>query len=183
MKRIFALVIAMLISPPGLAGKERHPLVQPRGTELVLRKVQRVNDLYAEFTGTVEVTGTMMGWWPGGATNTNYKEPEYLLIPDNESKARLPHFLLNDPPYSHSYNIRDITVTNGPAALREAVGSDSLKRLLERRVNHIRVTGKFSLSKYVVGVECDAPWARATVVKSQLPEQLASLGYWPQGGC
>ncbi len=183
MKHAIALILTVLIATPSVAEAERHPLVVPAGTELVVRKVQRANDLYAEFAGSVDVSGTFMGWWPGGAMNKNYKEPDYVLIPDKESKARLPHFLLRDPPYRHRYIVRDISVTNGSEALREAAGMEGLKRLLERRVNHVRVTGKFRLSEYVVGIECDAPWARARLTKAELPVNVAGAGHWPYGGC
>ncbi len=104
-----------------------------------------------------------MGIWPEGATNRNYKEPDFLFIPDRESSNRLPHFALRAPPYSHSYRVRSVVITNGQAALTQVAGEERLAKLLQRRVSHVRVTGFFVLGEFVVGVECDAPWAGEVV--------------------
>ena len=156
-------------------------LVQPTGPQLTLQKLVRTNDLFAKFSGQIWVTGTVIGRWPEGATNVNHKEPDYLLVPDRDSVAKLPYFVLREPPYFNQYKVRSIDLVNGVDALRLAVGESQVRRLLERRVNHVRATGRFLIEQYVVGVECDAPWARAVLVEAQLPEQSAMYNAIPEG--
>jgi hypothetical protein len=78
--------------------------------------------------------------------------------------------MLSAPPHLLRYKVRSIWLINGVEALRLAAGEIQVRRLLERRVNHIRTSGQFLIESYVVGVECDAPWAKAVLVRAQLPE-------------
>jgi hypothetical protein len=180
-----ALVLVALVGTHLLssASGERLPLVQPVSSGLVLAKLVRQNDLSATFSGEARVSGTFMGIWPEGATNRNYKEPDYVFVPDKESSNRLPHFALREAPYAHDYKVRWITVTNGQAALKQAVGTERVTKLLQRRVNHVRVTGSFILGEFVVGVECDAPWARAKLLATELPDQVAVKHAFPPETC
>ncbi len=183
MKTAAVLFALMLFGSATATDDKRMRLIQPKGTELVLLQLARTNDLFAKYAGQVWVSGTVIGRWPGSATNLNYKEPDYLLIPDQESVAQLPHFVLNEPPYFIRYSVRTITLLNGPEALRKAVGETEARRLRERRVNHVRVTGRFLIEQYIVGVECDGPWARAILVKAELPEQVATKLLSVPEGC
>ena len=180
-----AAVLVALFSASLLAhaAGERLTLVQPKNSGLSLVKVNKENDLFAKFSGQVRVGGTFMGVWPEGATNRNYKVPDYLFVPDMESSAQLPHFVLREPPYFNSYRVTSVTVTNGLEALKEAAGADHVVRLLQRRINHVRVTGYFIIEDFVVGVECDAPWARAKLLKAELPEQVAIKHAFAPAGC
>lgn len=177
---LVALSGAMLLAN---ATGERLTLIQPNNSGLTLVKVTTENDLFAKFSGQVRVSGTFMGVWPEGATNRKYKEPDFLFVPDKESSALLPHFVLRDPPYFNSYRVRSVAVTNGLEALSEAAGTDRVAKLLQRRVNHVRVTGHFVLDEFIVGVECDAPWARARLLKAELPEQVAIKHAFAPAGC
>jgi hypothetical protein len=185
MKAISTLIALLVFvgATASAADDQRMRLIQPKGSELVLRQLVRSNDLFAKFTGQVWISGTVIGRWPDGATNKNYKEPDYLLIPDRKSIAMLPHFVLREPPYFNRYSVRSITLLNGPHALRESVGEEQSRRLHERRVNHVRATGRFLIEQYVVGVECDAPWAKAVLLKAELPEQAATLHLAVPEGC
>jgi hypothetical protein len=180
--RTASALAAILLVGSALAGEqERMRLVQPQGTELVVLKLVRDNDLYAKFAGQVWVAGTVIGRWPAGATNMSEKEPEVLLIPDSSSIDALPYFVLREPPYFNQYKVRTITLLNEHEALKLAVGDRQMRRLLERRVNHVRATGRFLIEQYVVGVECDAPWAKAVLVNAELPEQIAKHQSVPEG--
>ena len=75
-----------------------------------------------------------------------------------------------------------ITAGMHVTALHIAVGEEQTRRLLERRVNHVWANGRFLIEQYVVGVECDAPWARGVLVKAEVPEQVAQYKAVP-GGC
>ena len=124
-----AVVLAALLGTPLLtqAVGERLTLVQPKESGLTLVKVVKENDLFAKFSGEVRVSGTFMGVWPEGATNKNYKEPDYLFVPDKGTAAQLPHFVLRDPPYFNSCRVRSVTVTNGLEALKHSAGNDAVR--------------------------------------------------------
>ncbi|MDP3701619.1 MAG: hypothetical protein Q8R72_12020 [Hylemonella sp.] len=181
MRTIIAIALLCLAGTAMSGEDQRMHLVQPKGPELALTKLVRTNDLFAEFSGQVWVAGTVVGRWPAGATNLNYKEPDYLLVPDQDAAAQLPYFVLREPPYFNQYKVRSIELINGAKALRIAAGEERTRRLLERRVNHVRVSGRFLIEQYVVGVECDAPWAKAILVKAELPEQAAASNAVPEG--
>jgi hypothetical protein len=183
MRSAVVLVVLFGASLLAEAAGERLTLIQPRNSGLTLVKVNRENDLFAKFGGEVRVSGTFMGVWPEGATNRNYREPDFLFVPDKESSALLPHFVLREPPYFNSYRVRSVTVTNGLEALKEAAGAEKVAKLLQRRVNHVRVTEHFVLKDFIVGVECDAPWARAKLLKAELPEQVAIKHAFAPTGC
>lgn len=182
--KAFIATFALLFFTAGQAADDlRMRLVQPKQAQLVLLKLERKVDLFAKFSGQVWVSGTVIGRWPEGATNMNYNEPDYILVPDEASRVVLPYFVLRDPPYFNRYLVRTITLLNGREALRKAVGERQAQRLYERRVNHVRATGRFLIDQYVVGVECDAPWARGNLVEVVLPELVASKHLQAQEGC
>lgn len=181
MRTLVLLVLTFSTSAMASAEDLRMHLVHPEGSDLVLTKLERGIDLHAKFAGQAWVSGTVVGRWPGGATNMNYKEPDLVLVPDSESAAQLPYFFLRDPKYSHRYKVRSIELVNGLDALRIASGDESVRRLLERRVNHVRVSGRFLIEQYMVGVECDAPWARAVLVRAEPAEQVAKHNSFSDG--
>lgn len=182
--RMRAFVLFALLLFAHTAESAEHPhmhLVHPKGTDLVLTDLDRSTDLHATFAGHAWVSGTVVGHWPEGATNMNYKEPEFVLVPDPESVATLPYFFLRKPPYFNRYKVRSIELLNGPGALRIAAGDERVRKLLERRVNHVRVSGHFLIEQYVVGVECDAPWAKGVLTKAEFPRRVAQYNAVPSG--
>jgi len=99
----------------------------------------------------------------------------YVLIPDGRSTAKLPHFVLKASPNFLQYKVGSIAIQNGPDALQMMVRTGPVKRLSSRKIDRVKVTGSFLIERYAVGVECDAPWAQAVIVKAVLPEQMASM--------
>ncbi len=182
MKKLLIIFSLLAMSTFAIA-EERMHLIRPKGTELKLVQLQRKDDLSAKFSGQVWVTGTFVGRWPAGAKNKAYKTPEYLLVPNAESIAKLPHFVLKDAQHFSSYRVRTISLQNGEAALRIAVSEEEANQLLQRKVNATRTTGDFLIESYTVGVECDAPWARASLVRFETPERLAIAHLNVPEGC
>jgi len=185
MKNLLALLLLIFATTAVPAEDQRMHLVQPKGTRsgLKLMQLQRQNDLFAKFDGQVWVSGTFVARWPDGATNMAYKSPDYLLVPDAAAITKLPYFVLKEAPYFNSYRVRVIDLLNGEDALRIVVSSEDAKRILERKVNSIRATGRFLIKTYVVGVECDASWAKAVLIKADLPEQVALARHKVPEGC
>lgn len=161
--KIFVATLLLTLAAAVTATEYRIALVQPKETPLVLAKIVRERDLYAEYRGEVEVSGTLLAEWPDGKDNRNYKEPDYWLVPDASSAARLPHFA--------RYGVRQIELKNGAVALRLAVGDAKAESLLNRKVARVKASGSFLVRDYSVGVECDAPWAKATMVSATIPDQ------------
>jgi hypothetical protein len=174
MKRLLVLLAAFVTSVACLADGATTKLIQPTGSELKLVELKTKDDLFAKFSGKVWVTGTFYGRWPAGAAALAHETPEYVVLPDRASKAALPHFVIKSPPYENSYKVRSIEIENEEDALRLAVGNAAAQRLLDRKTDSVRATGRFQIESLVVGVECDAPWAKAKVVRVDLPEKVAA---------
>jgi len=87
---------------------------------------------------------------------------------------RLPHF-------SH-YQVRTIELVNGREALEMAMGGAAVD-LLRQRTGNLELSGTFVIDGYSVGVECDAPWAKAKVVSARMPDNALAAQMRPEGGC
>ena len=111
------------------------------------------------------MTGSLIVEWYG----KDDSRPEYLLVPNHESQKRLPHFA--------RYGVRWIDVTNGEDAFQRAGGALVAVRGTKDGILFAKITGSFEISNYVVGVECDSPWARAVILITDIPNQalVASL--------
>jgi hypothetical protein len=170
------LVCLLLLLAPGLAFAKdaRMRLVQPRGSTLTILQVSRDADVRARFAGRTWITGTVVGRWPLGAADPGYETPDYILVPDAPGIRRLPYWLLREPPYLNRYRITGIELTNGEQALRLAVGATEANRLRERKVDQVRATGTFLIEALEIGVECDAPWAKARLVQAKVPVRVAA---------
>lgn len=179
MKLLLVVLAALACNIAFASGQTTH-LVHAKGAGLTLisRKLDE-----AKFSGQAWVTGTLVGRWPAGAGAVAYKAPEYLLVPDAASSAKLPYFVLREPPYFNSYRVRTIEIQNGETALRLALGQKAAGSLVHRRVNAIRASGAFLIKEYSVGVECDAPWARALVVKAKIPDRVVQAHLRVPEGC
>jgi hypothetical protein len=185
MKKYLAAALFLLAFSLANAEGQATRLVQPKGTanDLKLAELKKKEGLLAKFSGQTWISGTFVVQWPAGASAMAYKTPDYKLIPDSASTSKLPHFIISDPPYKNSYKVKDIDIQNGEEALRLTFSAELAKRILERKTDSIRVTGRFLIESYVVGVECDAPWANANLVKADLPDQLAKVHQKVPEGC
>lgn len=173
MKRIFVLVMMIFATLAGHA-EAFKTLVQSKNSDLKLVELRKKDELFAKFSGYVWVTGTLYGRWPAGAGALSYAAPEYTFVTDNASKLSLPHFLVKDPPYVSRYKVESIEIENGEDAVRLALGNAAALRLLDRRTDSIRATGRFQLQSFEMGVECDATWAKAKITRVEIPEKVAA---------
>jgi hypothetical protein len=186
MKKYFAIGLLLLSAATLHAeGQATRSLIQPKGTasDLKLTELKNKDELLAKFSGQTWVNGTFVVRWPAGAGATADRTPDYVLVPDPASISILPHFRIIDPPFKNSYKVKGIEIQNGAVALRLAFTEATAKKILEHKANSIRVTGRFLIESYEVGVECDAPWARASLVKADLPDQLAVVHRKVEEGC
>jgi len=158
MKKLSLILVASLLTSQ-IAAAAQLTLVHAKSSPLKLARIERTNDLFAEFKGNIWVTGTLIAESHGeGNAGT-----EYLLVPDRDSRGRLPHF--------YRYGVQWINVINGQDAFQRAGGTTVAVRKTEDEVRFAKITGSFQISNYIVGVECDAPWARAVIVKVDIPDQ------------
>ena len=172
MRYLLVAIAAVVTIPFATATDQYMRLVRPAGAGIKLVQLQQQNDRSAKFEGQVWVAGTFIAVWPAGAKEMAYKEPDYLLVPNSASIAKLPHFVLHTPKRLISYKVKVIDLQNGEAALRMTFPEIEADRLLKREIDSVRVTGRFLVDSYVVGVECDAPWARAVLLKTDLPKKV-----------
>jgi hypothetical protein len=171
MRYLLIAIAAVLTIQFATAADQYMRLVRPTGASIKLVQLQQQNDLSAKFEGQLWVTGTFIAVWPGGAKAMAYKEPDYMLVPDAASVAKLPHFVLHTPKQVIRYKVKAIDLQNGEAALRMTILGVQADRLLNREIDSVRATGRFLVDSYVVGVECDAPWARGVLIKTDLPKK------------
>jgi hypothetical protein len=158
MKNFFlALVALLLILQSAIA--DQLPLVHTESLPLKISRIVRKDDLFAEFKGTIWVTGSLIVERRGSGND----EPEDLLIPDQASRKRLPHFA--------RYGVQWIDVTNGKDAFQRADGAIVAVRGTDQEVRFEKITGAFKISNYVVGVKCDSPWARAIILQVNISNQ------------
>ena len=159
---VLALVAFFCIG--ALAQEARIPLVQPRPSTLVLERVTAINQHHAEFKGAIWVRGTLYADW----SQANSSPVELRLVPDGASRKRLPHFA--------RYGVTWIEVKNGTEALKMSFSASEYKRVLAREGSMAHVTGEWEISGYAVGIECDSPYAYATIVKTKIPaHKLAGI--------
>lgn len=172
MNRIPLVLLTLLVtSLSTVADESPIALVHAKNSPLTVSKVVRKNGLFAEFKGKIWVTGSLIVEWYGN----NDSKPEYLLIPDEKSKIHLPHF--------SRYRVQWIDVSNGEEAFQRAGGSLIAVRGNEDGVRFIKITGSFEISNYVVGVDCDSPWARAVVLRTDIPNQALVASLNPPERC
>jgi hypothetical protein len=134
-------------------------LIQPAGSGLHLKKV---DGLSAEFGGSTWVAGAVSAKWPLGEGGHREDDiSEVVLVPTADAAKRLPHFA--------RYGVREIEIANEKEALARVFGPDDALRFSRREVKTLRAKGRFLIDRYEVGVECDWPWARARLVRAEVP--------------
>ena len=159
---VLALVASICLG--ALAQEARIPLVQPRPSTLILERVTPINQHHAEFKGAIWVSGTLYATW----SQPSSSPVELRLVPDGASRKRLPHFA--------RYGVTWIEVKNGSEALKMSFSASEYKRVLAREGSMAHVTGAWQISGYAVGIECDAPYAYATIIKTKIPgHKLAGI--------
>jgi hypothetical protein len=173
MKILLPLLLA-LAPTMSLADAGTMHLIQPKGSTLKIIAVQRETGTSARFSGRTWVHGTFVArWWPGAGRKD--EAPDYLLIPDRASIQRLPYFFLRESGFANRYRVRQIEIENGAEALNIVAGRTRARELLDHRRNRVEIVGSFLITGYSVGVECDAPWAKARLEKANIPSNTASL--------
>lgn len=151
-------------------------LVQPKATTGNLQVTElKKDESSAKLKGQVWIGGTFIAQWPAGASAANSGPPEYILVPDKASMSKLPYFYLTSPTFKHAYKVTTIDLQNGEDALRLAFSSADVQHFLGRKVDSVRLTGRFFIADYEVGIECDAPWAHAILLNANLPNKIAQI--------
>nr|WP_315478950.1 hypothetical protein [uncultured Rhodoferax sp.] len=171
MKLLLLFCAFLLVCFAAQAEDATSRLVQPSKSSLKLVQLKSSQELLAEFSGRLWIEGTLFGVWAEGSDRLAETTPEYTLVPNAGSRAKLPHFVINDPPHLNSYKVKSIEIKNGEEALRFAIGRNAIQRFIEKKTGFVRATGRFQLEEFSVGVECDAAWAKAKVLRMQLPEK------------
>jgi hypothetical protein len=174
MKRTLTFGVVLWALAGAWAG-DGLPLIQPAGHGMVLAKPPVKGERYAEFTGRIWVTGTLVAQWVVGVDETEANTFEVLLVPDASSIGRLPHF--------KGYPVEDIIPENPKAALRLAFDETTRRRLERKDVLVAKAPGFFQLARYVVGVECDSPWSRSMIVGVKVRQPLIFASDAHENGC
>jgi hypothetical protein len=170
------LALLLALSAPLLCAEETLTLMRPDATKtLILKKLERSQGLFAEFAGRLTISGTLVAQWIQGVDEDTDNTLDVKLVPDAEAVARIPYF--------DRYPVRKIDIENETEALRIVIPTTTLARLKKKELRIVRATGTFVLDNYVVGVECDASWARAKIVSARIPRPLNLAGATLPFGC
>lgn len=137
-------------------------LVNPRPTQFKAIEIRTTNEHFARFEGQAQIDGTLYVEWSAGSPPI----AEYRLIPSQQAVKKLPHF--------RRYRVTWIEPFDGQATLRTAVDESTVRRVTREHTS-FRVNGVWSITQYEVGIECDAPFARAKVVAVLTPKRVAAV--------
>lgn len=171
MKRLMKFVALAAVMPLIMAATEYSPtrLIAPEGNGLALTSTQG-DCCDAKFTGQIWVSGLVSAQVSHGLDDEPGEagEPELILVPDADSLKRLPYF--------SNYELKGIVILNYKDALSMVFGKELAEEIVEKKVNNEKVSGRFLIKDYEVGVDCNFPWANATLVSADVPPKGAVLG-------
>jgi hypothetical protein len=165
-KKLTFYLLVIAIVPLIMAADEYSPpdLIIPKDNGLKLIS----NGFYdAKFSGQIQVSGTVTAQMSGGIDDDPGK-PELILVPDEDSLKRLPYFT--------RYEIKGIVLTNYDEAVLMVFGKDIAKKMTAKGADNRKTDGSFLIKDYEVGIECDYPFADATLVSANIPPKVADLG-------
>jgi hypothetical protein len=175
MKHALASLVAVLLSLSGQSwAADTLPLSLPSQTSLKLAKLQKREHI-ASFHGTAEIAGRLVAQWVPKVDETKPTQQEFRIYVDERVARTLPAF--------EGYPVQKIDIENGREALRKSVSPQAFADFVRKKTLIVETTAVFRIKSYVVGVECDAQWARAVVTDVIHPELLASAGDPTRFGC
>jgi hypothetical protein len=164
MKQAFAVFVAFTLTLGGQSlAADTLALQLPSKTNLKLAKLQK-RELIASFLGKAEVAGRLVAQWVPDIDQTEPTKQEFRMYIDESVAKTLPAF--------EGYPVRKIDIENGPEALRKAISQQAYGDFMRKKTLLVEVAAVFRIKSYVVGVECDAQWARAIVTDVTRPELL-----------
>jgi hypothetical protein len=164
MKQAFVALVALTLFLSGQAwAAESLALQLPAKTNLKLAKLQKREHI-ASFIGTAEIAGRLVAQWVPDIDQTEPNKQEFRIYVDDSAAKALPAF--------EGYPVRKIDIENGLEALRKAVTPQAYGDFVSKKALLVEATAVFRIKSYVVGVECDAQWARAVVIDVTRPELL-----------
>jgi hypothetical protein len=135
-------------------------LIEPTKTGLRLVKIED-DGLTAKFSGSTWVAGTVTAKWLTEDGEAAEGDLEMLLVPAEGTAKRLPHFA--------RYPVTEIYVANQKEAIEKIFGAAAALRFSRKEIHSLRAKGRFLIGDYEVGVECDAPWASARILRAEIP--------------
>jgi hypothetical protein len=175
MKQAVAALVALTLSLGGQAwAADALALQVPSTTNLKLAKLQKREHI-ASFLGTTEVTGRLVAQWVPDVDKTEPTKQEFRIYVHERAARALPAF--------EGYPVQKIDIENGLEALRKTVGQGAYRDFVQKKTLLVEASAVFRIRSYVVGVECDAQWARAFVTEVTRPELVAARNDPIRFGC
>ena len=170
------LTTALLLSLAFNVIASEDTLVRPSATAHLTVKENETRNYYAELEGQIRLDGVFVAEWIKEADEED--QPFKLrirLIPN--------HFELKNLPYFSGYPIRILAIQNETEALKLAIEPNTLAQLKRKKLKQVKAIGTFWLENYNVTVECDNPWATATIVKASISKPLVLKKFPKKYGC
>ncbi|MGA9853002.1 MAG: hypothetical protein WBR15_08740 [Gammaproteobacteria bacterium] len=183
MNKFFLLILAMLVLCPAVAGDNTKPtLVVPKASGLSPATATPGPTEEASFSGQVWVSGLLIAQWPANLKKLVPGDKiEVSIKLDKKELKKLPYYIW--PEWNKSYVPKLVDIFNRDEAIKLTFPKGLGTRLLNKEIQLAEVHAKFLLSNYKIGVECDAPWAHAILVSTDV-KGVAQIGNGIDlGGC
>lgn len=183
MKYFAFLILAIASNCPALAHDITKPtLVVPKTSGLYLSVATHDPIEKASFSGQVWVSGLLIAQWPA---DLKLLEPsdkiEVSIKLDKKEIARLPYY--DWPENKRKYIPNTIHIINPEEAVILVFPKELSLRLLNKKLQLVKVHAKFLLSNYQIGVECDAVWAHANLLAAAVKEVAQTSNETDLSGC
>lgn len=168
------VVLAMAVLPARLRSEESLRLIVPPGAGLQLVSKSHT-DIEAKFAGTMWVSGVFLAEWETGVDSKTENLTEFWIVPDRATIAKLPHFA--------GYDVTAIQVEHGLTALKIVLGPATAAAFAAHKISKAKAQGRFQIDGYSLGVECDAPWAKARMIAIDPPHVALTKKLVNAQGC
>lgn len=175
MKKFLLFILALSAIYSALAADESHPtLVVPKTSGLVVKTVEQAPLSDVSFSGEVWVSGLLIAQWPADIKTLDPHDKITVSIKlDKTELSHLPYF--DWPEWKKSYIPQEVYIWHPEDAVKLVFSKQISSQLLNKEIQRAKVHARFQLTDYEIGVECDWPWAHATLVSADVTA-VAQIG-------
>ncbi len=156
---------------------------------LAIRRAESA-DSYVVFSGTIVVTGTLVGQWLDYSHDPAHEPDadatlhlEYTLVPDDPKASSLPHYHFRGNEGRWDYPIESVDIDNPVEALAEAAGPDATLRLQQHRLQRLTVHARFHLDRVETSFACDHQSLWGHVRRAERADRVTETAVESSPGC
>lgn len=179
---VFLMLVLAAISPAIAADNSNLTLVVPKTSGLSLSAVIHRPTEDASFSGKVWVRGLLIAQWPADLKHMDPRDQiEVTIKLDKNEFKHLPYYVW--PQWKRSYIPDTVDILNHDEAITMAFPKKLSVKILNKKIQLVKVHARFLLGNYHIGVECDAPWAHAILLSAVVSEAAHTSTETDLDGC